>query len=353
MPIAKPKDRLILRFKDQSVLEHVDDPIQQDLSAAARAGDSLFLCCDETAGVDRLTQADGHWGNHRHFSLGTLIDLPAGPDGEMDIEGLDCDENWLWVVGSHSLKRDKPKLAENSPAEALKRTEDIDRDPNRFFLGRFPLTRRSGGMAPLAEVGENRVQHLRLRKKKSVLKDWLADDPRLGAFLGLPSKENGFDIEGIAARGLRIWLGLRGPVLSGCAVILEFDLKLTGSGHLTARRIDGKRRYRTHLLPSRGTGVRDLKFDGDDLLVLTGPSMSGDGPAHILRWKNAPGFTESRVHRDEDASIVLDLPYRGEFDHPEGLVKWGDGWLVVYDSPAKSRLEGSGAVVAADIFQIP
>jgi hypothetical protein len=96
-----------------------------------------------------------------------------------------------------------------------------------------------------------------------------------------------------------------------------------------------------------------VKFDGDDLLVLTGPTMSGDGPARILRWKNAVGCTESGVHGEEDAPHVLDLPYRGQADHPEGLVKWENGWLVVYDSPAESRLEGKGAVVAADIFDIP
>lgn len=350
---AKPKDRLLLRFRDHSVIEHVDDPIHHDLSAIARAGDSLFVSCDETAGVDRLVEAEGHWGDHRHFSLGTLIDLPAGPAGEMDIEGLACDGNWLWVVGSHSLKRDKPKLEKNSPTRALERMADIDRDPNRFFLGRFPLSRRSGGMAPLARVGENRATHLKLHKKKSKLKKWLSKDPRLAPFLEIPSKENGFDIEGIAARGLRVWIGLRGPVLIDRAVILEFEFKITKAGHLQAKRIDGKHRYRTHLMPTRGLGIRDLKFDGDDLMLLTGPTSAGDGAAHVLRWKAAPSFTRSQVHSDLDAPHVLELPYRGSVDHPEGLVPWGDDWLVVYDSPAESRLEGEGAVVTADIFRIP
>jgi hypothetical protein len=352
MHSTEPKDRLLLRFRDHKAIEHVEDPIQQDLSAATRAGDSLFLCCDETAGIDRLTATEGQWGNHRHFSIGALVKLPGGPNGEMDIEGLDCDGKWLWVVGSHSLKRDKPKLEENDPKAGLKRMRDIDRDPNRFFLGRFPLARRSGGMAPLAEVGKKRVAHFKLKKKKSVLKKWLADDPLLGRFLDIPSKENGLDIEGLAALDLRVWLGLRGPVLRGWGIVLELDCKITKGGRLKPKKIDGDRRYRTHLLQTRGMGVRDLTLDGDDMLVLTGPTMAGDGPAHVVRWKDAVSCDKSRVHAPETTPHVLDLPYRGNVDHPEGLVKWGSDWLVVYDSPAERRLEGQGAVVAADIFEI-
>lgn len=353
MAQRKPKAKLQLRFKNAQAVRHVEDPIEQDLSAAARAGDSLFVSCDETAGVDRLTQSDGHWGNHRHFSLGELVELPDGPAGEMDIEGLECDGGWLWVVGSHSLKRDKPDIDENDPQAALKEMEDIDRDPNRHFLGRFPLVEQDGGMAPVARDGKRRAEHLKLSKKKSKLHKWLRDDPHLARFLKIPSKENGFDIEGLAVRGDRVWLGLRGPVLRGWGVVLEMEMKRTGSGHLKARRIDGKRRYRKHLLPTRGLGVRELSLDGDDMLVLAGPTMAGDGPAQVLRWKDATGRRESGVVAPREVERVLELPYRGAVDHPEGLVPWGKDWLVVYDSPAGHRLEGDGAVVTADIWRIP
>lgn len=87
MAQRKPKAKLQLRFKNAQAVRHVEDPIEQVLSAAARAGDTLFVSCDETAGVDRLTACDGHWGNHRHFPLGELVELPDGPEGKMDIEG--------------------------------------------------------------------------------------------------------------------------------------------------------------------------------------------------------------------------------------------------------------------------
>lgn len=351
MSFAEPKSQVTLKFRHFSTIEHVEDPIHHDLSAAARIGDSLFLSCDETAGVDRLTETGNGWGDHRHFSFGDMVDLPDGPGGEMDIEGLACDDKWLWVVGSHSLKRKKPKDGKN-PAENLERMAKIGRDPNRYFLGRFPLTRKSGGMAPAAKVGDRRAAHVELSKKSSKLKDWLRDDPHLGPFLDLPSKENGFDIEGIAARGLRVWLGLRGPVLRGWAVILELDCKITGDGHLKPKRIDGDRRYRKHLMPTRGMGVRDMEFDGDDMLILTGTTMPGDGPAHILRWKDAVNCKTSGVYTEEQAPHIRELPYRGEFDHPEGLCHWGDDWLVVYDSPHQNRLHPEEDAIDADIFEL-
>ena len=221
----------------------------------------------------------------------------------MDIEGLDCDGDWLWVVGSHSLKRDKPKDSGQDPAAALATMEKIERDANRYFLGRFPLARRKDGLVPVAADGDRKPAHLKLFAEKSKLHRWLKGDPHLAPFLKIPSKENGFDIEGLAAKGLRVWLGLRGPVLRGWAVVIEMELKVTGSGHLKAMRIDGRRRYRKHLLPAGGLGVRDLALEGDDLLLLVGPTMASDGPAHILRWRDATSCRTSGVHPESAVAL--------------------------------------------------
>lgn len=360
MPTQQPAATVMLRFSDARAIQHVNDPIHRDLSTATRCGDSLFLSCDETAGVDRLTRCDdGLWGNHVHYPLGGLIDLPAGPDGEMDIEGLHCADGWLWVCGSHSLKRKRPKRPGHGPIQALERMETIGRDPNRWFLGRFPLAEHDGGFVPVAIDGTRRAACIELKRKKPKMVKWLRDDPHIGAFMSIPSKENGFDVEGIAARGDRVWLGLRGPVLRGHAVVIEMRMKVTGDGHLKPRKIDGDRRYRKHILPTDGQGIRDLAFDGDDMLVLTGPTMAGDGPAAVLRWPDALKDTRSMVHAPDRLQHVMDLPYRGAWDHPEGLVSW-DGiaggetaWLVVYDSPAEKRISREGSGVTADVWHMP
>lgn len=141
-------------------------------------------------------------------------------------------------------------------------------------------------------------------------------------------------------------------MLRGWAVVLELELKPTRKGRLKARRIDGHRRYRKHLLATRGLGVRDLKLDGDDLLVLAGPTLAADGPARVLRWRNAVAARTSAAHPPEAITLALELPANGASDRPEGLVRWGDDWLVVYDSPSGRRLDGGGASVTADVWAL-
>lgn len=235
MPDTSPADvidQVPLTFSDWTP-QHTEDPLHKDLSAIARVGDCLFLACDETASVERLRRlSDGSFGDHQQFSLDALVDLPAGADGEMDIEGLCAADGLLWIVGSHSGKRSKPQQDENDRAQALQTMEEIEREPNRSFLGRIPLIEEAPGLfTPAHSNGERQAAWLKLGKKRGALERWLAEDPHLGPFLGIPSKENGLDIEGLAVRGNRLWLGLRGPVLRGHAVILDLELKQKKAPH--------------------------------------------------------------------------------------------------------------------------
>jgi hypothetical protein len=344
-----------LAFADWRPLRHVEDPLHKDLSAVARVGQSLFLACDETASVERLQRlGDGSFGAHRHIPLDAFVDLPAGADGEMDIEGLCAEGGYLWIVGSHSLKRSKPK-GKDACDEGLKRMKEVEREPNRYFLGRVPLVEEGEGVFNLAkEDGDRKAAWVKFGSRRSKLAEWAADDPHLGPFLAIPSKENGFDVEGLAVRGNRVWLGLRGPVLRGHAVVLEFDIKETQAGHLKARRIDGGRRYRKHLLDTRGLGIRDMRLDGEDLLLLVGPTMSLEGPAFVLRWRHAVREEEAGVIQSDRIETVASLPYQLEVDHPEGIELWPEagpgGLLVIYDAPAPERTDADTFTVLADVI---
>ncbi|NBB69176.1 MAG: DUF3616 domain-containing protein [Alphaproteobacteria bacterium] len=355
----QPHATVRLAFADEAAFAHVTDPVHEDLSAAARVADSLFLCCDETAGVDRLTPVGaGHWGHHTHFNLGRMFDLPDGPDGEMDIEGLAADGGWLWVVGSHALKRGKPKRDEHDAAKALKRLRRLERDPNRFFLGRVPLAQEGDGVVrPVDVAGARRAQSVPLAKKASALRKWLADEPLLDAAFALPAKENGFDIEGLAVRGERVWLGLRGPVVNGHAIVVELDMKTAGDGHLKARKLDGKTRYRLHLLDTGGLGVRELTLDGPDLLILLGPTMSAEGPGRILRWRDAIDDATSGVIAADRLEWLHELPYHAGVDHAEGLEPWPEAgeraFLVIYDGPADHRVDHHARTVDTDVVTLP
>ncbi|WP_138465189.1 DUF3616 domain-containing protein [Poseidonocella sp. HB161398] len=327
-----------------------EEAVHLDISTATRHGDVLFLSCDETAGIERLVPGDGAWGGHVHAGLGGIFDLPGGASGEMDIEGLAVDGDWLWITGSQSLKRGKPD-PEDSPQERLADMAEIKWDENRQFLGRVPLEQRRDGPWPVKADGPREAAMLK-PKKRGRLRKWLADDPHLGPFLDIPSKDNGLDVEGIAARGDRVWLGLRGPVLRGHSVILEMRMKVTGGGWLKPRRIDGERRYILHLLPLGGHGVRDLALDGDDMLVLTGTPLDAGGRSAIWRWKDATGHRQGGVRGAREVALARALPYRGNTDNPEGLVRWEDGtWLVTHDSPEDHRI-GDGCVLEADIWRL-
>jgi hypothetical protein len=355
----KTLDQVALTFSDWEPLRHVEDPLQKDLSAVAHLGESLFLACDETASIERLQRLDGSsYGHHEHFPLDGLVDLPAGADGEMDIEGLCVEGGFLWIVGSHSLKRSRPKRAGNAANEALARMEEVEREPNRFFLGRIPLAEGKPGLfRPARSNGERQAAWVKFGKRHSALARWIANDPHLGPFLTIPSKENGFDVEGIAARGDRIWLGLRGPVLRGHAVVLDMEFRQKAPDRLKARRIDGNRRYRKHLLDTRGLGIRDMRLDGDDLLLLVGPTMSLEGPAFVLRWRDAVHDNASGVISPNRIETVAELPYRLNVDHPEGLELWPEAGpealLIIYDAPAPDRTDPDGFTVRADVVHPP
>jgi hypothetical protein len=322
-------------------------------------GNSLFLACDETASVERLQRrSDGSFGEHQHYPLDTFIDLPAGIEGEMDIEGLCAADGYLWIVGSHSLKRSKPKRDESDADDALRRMEKVEREPNRYLLGRIPLVEEAPGLfAPARSDGDRQVAWVKFGKRQSALSRWVADDPHLGRFLDIPSKENGFDVEGMAVSGERVWLGLRGPVLRGHAVVLDFEIHEKKPGLLKARRVDGGRRYRKHLFATRGLGIRDMRLNGDDLLLLVGPTMSLEGPAFILRWRDAVHDNASGVIAPARIEIVAELPYKLDVDHPEGIDLWPEagpgGLIVIYDAPAPERTDPETFTVRADVVCPP
>jgi hypothetical protein len=346
-----------------------DDSLVHDLSAVAFAGDTLWTASDERAAVERFVrQPDGSYAEHRRTPLTGLLDLPDNdPDGEMDIEGVDVEDCWLWVVGSHSLRRRKPDPEEErDPAELIRRLADIDRQPNRYTLARLPLFTGEAGHPSLPEEAGaapdgREAATLRFTKHGSRLSKLLAKDEDLAPFVGVPSKENGLDIEGLAVRRGRVFLGLRGPVLRGYSVVLELRpepkrRKLKLAPFADGGSDDGSP-YRKHFLDLHGLGIRDLALDGDDLLLLVGPTLAHDGRHAVFRWRGAAGADCPTLTRREELEHVLELPTVPDRDRAEGIaLRHGpDGakeLLVLYDSPAEARLERGRGAVLADLFRL-
>jgi len=315
------------------------------LSAAAAVDGTLFVAHDETVAIEALRRMPARgralrYAGHHRFDLRTFFALPAraaqgtGNDPpECDVEALSFADGYLWVAGSHSAQRDEAEG--RSTAEAIDALARVRRSGNRFLLGRIPvaadaheptLARRAPGSAGAMRT----AARLPGGRKNDALTRALRDDPHLGPFMALPTKDNGFDIEGLAAAaGGRLFIGLRGPVIDGWACVLELCvgvdarrperlvLQRVGAPHAaTGTRLP---RYRKHFLDLGGGGVRDLCFVGRHLLILSGPPLRGKGTATVRLWRNALSARGPQLLRDDRLPTLLELPYRAKKDHPEAI----------------------------------
>lgn len=323
----------------------------ESLSAVHGDGEWLWLAGDEQPRLDRLRRGRGSepfYADHRSFALGDFVDLPDGPDEEVDVEGLDRHGEDLWLVGSHSRSRKRPD-PDDPDERSVRDLAKIREHPNRHVLVRLPLENGDDGPVPVRSSkgpdGERRTAAILAGDLTTVL----AEDQHLSPFLHIPGKDNGFDVEGLAAFGDRLLLGLRGPVLRGWAVLLE--LAVVEDDDDPTRLGLGSPPYRLCFVDLDGLGVRDLCRMGDDLLILAGPTMDLDGPARVYRWRYTERFRDAEVVRGSEIARVIDVPWGEREDHPEGITLH-DGaagraaLLTVYDSPAESRLVEPRTVLA-------
>jgi hypothetical protein len=178
----------------------------------ADGGCTAFLGGDETIEatptIERLVRDErGDYGGHESFRVSELFDLPEDkPKGgrveEIDIEGLAVAGGYLWLSGSHSSVRKKP--LGRSTVDDVARLARLEIGSNRLVLGCVPLETRSSASSLVQIDGDRRAA--RLQKD---LRELLREDPHLGPFLTpvgsgrnaavLPGKDNGFDLEGLAA----------------------------------------------------------------------------------------------------------------------------------------------------------
>ncbi|MGQ4647240.1 DUF3616 domain-containing protein [Lyngbya aestuarii] len=349
--------RVLLRFDSES------EDLVEDISAVTITPDgSLWIGSDELLGVERLSLVEPYiFGEHRPFKLADFVELFNQKD-EIDIEGMDYSDNYLWLTGSHSTKRKKTKG--KKPEKDIKGLATIKTDLNRYLLARVPVI--NGELVKscsFPEGGEQKLTAACLQKtdKGDLLIDALAEDPHLGSIVSsfLPSKDNGLDIEGLAVRGDQLFLGLRGPVLRGWAIILEIEVEEVEPGVLTLKEIGKEGQlYKKHFVDLNGMGVRELCLYGEDLIILAGPTMDLEGAMRVFKLNKALELSGNTIFGQdaEELEVLFDLPFTFGTDHAEGLALYPclgqpDSLMVVYDSPDPKRRTGSKEVFA-DIFRL-
>lgn len=220
------------------------------LSGVTLAGDYLVVGADEGHKIEILERGDEHgWRLVRKLAL-------AKDDQEADIEAIAFGDGYLYVVGSHSHRRRRIKQ-DLTVRRNRERLLQVQAQASRNRLYRFTFDPATG------ETGRPEVLDLSKRLRK---------DPLLKPFFGLPSKENGIDIEGMAIRDGVLYLGFRGPVLRDNFV------------PVMAMRYDDPKTYQLLLVRLDGHGIRDIVATEDGFLIVSGPMNDAPGPFRLWWW---------------------------------------------------------------------
>ncbi|GAA4353888.1 DUF3616 domain-containing protein [Hymenobacter saemangeumensis] len=359
-----------LHFDPKLSLNAEEKHVRDGLSAVLLTGDNLWVSCDERTSVERLRRTGPHsFGEHCSYELADLLDLPDDADSEIDIEGMGHANHYLWIVGSHSLRRKKPDKKGKDAEAQIARLAEVKGEPNRYLLARIPLLQneKTGDFelhkaAPHPEKKGHmlRAAQLHGNGKGNELLDLLADDPHIGPFLTIPGKDNGFDIEGLAVTNKgQVFVGLRGPVLRGWALALELYPEEDKHGQLRLGKVKGAAQtyYRKHFLDLRGMGLREMRECGPDMLLLAGPTMDLDGTIAVYRWPGATRLTADSLIPADKLQRLFDVPHghgpTAGKDRAEGMALLDERHiLLTFDSPADSRKTGDNQAVA-DSFLLP
>ncbi|MDJ0740199.1 MAG: DUF3616 domain-containing protein [Gammaproteobacteria bacterium] len=261
------------------------------LSGAAIVGDYLVVGADEGHKLHVLKRSQHGESWKRMYSVAL-----AKGDLEVDIEAITYGDGHLYVVGSHSFRR-RPVRPEQSARRNRERLLKIERQGSRNRLYRLRFDAKDGGVG--------KAERIDLSKR-------LAKDPLLRPFFGLPSKENGIDIEGLAFHDGQLLIGFRGPVLRQ-----NFVPVMTLC-------FDQPKRYALRFVRLQGQGIRDLVAIDGGFLIVSGPVNDAPGPFHLWWWDGKdqiPG---------KDRNIV-DARLLGEISTPGGARAEGLAVLDVAD----------------------
>lgn len=268
------------------------DPL--NISGIVVTADFMALATDEGHQIQLFKPLKTKAGQQtwQPSQLISLDNSPAALNSELDIEGLAWQAPYLYAIGSHSVKRSKLK-DNNAAKKNLKRLQTIIREPARQQLFRIQLDGHYKAVA---------VESLSLA-------DELQNHPTLGLFTGIPSKENGVDIEGLAidAKG-RLLVGLRGPVLRGnIATVLRLKL------HKKKFKIKS---VKTRYLPLTGRGIRGMSEMASDFLLLTGAVGDQVLSYQVYRWDGENALPSESVSKT-GLHYLCDLPPM--MGKPEGI----------------------------------
>ena len=266
----------------------------KNLSGAGVAGNYIVVCDDESPHCVYVCE----WPSGKYVGAISMIpgECDQDSDGaELDLEGIACDGNIVYVIGSHSTNK-KTKRA-----------------PSREHVFRFELNAAGGAVATPVSAS---------------LRGVIESRASLAPALKKAPKKGGVDIEGVAFRDGWLYAGFRGPLEEdGKAVVLKFrfDSPADGAEWLS---IDLGNKSRQE--GDAKVGIRDIARVSNGFLILAGPTDDQKTPYELHHW-NGQGGTRSATHR------LCDIPIESD-DKAEGLTILREDaasyeFLILYDGP--------------------
>jgi Protein of unknown function (DUF3616) len=265
----------------------------EDLSAIGRVGAYLVVGADEGTGPDgdvNIIQVLSQQADDQYVVSNDIVLFTGDKENgkEMDIEGIAVEGEYIYVVGSHSSRRNTVK-SDKSYKKNRKtfRNKSIDDEANRDWLYRLKVNAQ-----------------MQLTDKKAItLRGLIQKHKVLKTFSQIPSKENGIDIEGIAVVDDWIYVGFRGPVFRNNYVPvlkLKFDDPENTSSLLWVN--------------FGGGGIRDMAKVGNGFLIISGPVGDGPGAYSVHHW-NGRDMIPGKKREPAEIGMAIKL---GDIDTPEG-----------------------------------
>lgn len=236
------------------------------------------------------------------IGLSGLIDSSDIVFLSTDITGIAKHNGWLWILGSHALRRPKLDILPEGLVND-RRLKLLEGGRCNCVLARAPLIDDQ----PVSRDGARRSSVLKLGRRGNALARSIREDALLAPFSSLPAREGGIELAGLAIADEQVAVGMRGPVIARHAVLLEFRVTEGKAGRLHLRSTPAKR-----MLHLEGLGIRDLRLINGVLHILAGPTNDHVGPGAIYRWADWASDVRPSVTTRHAPERILQLQMREE-----------------------------------------
>ena len=287
----------------------------RDLSGIAQVGDSHCLIgSDEGVYVQTcrfVVQRREIVVDKPIISRIELLSPKVG--SEIDIEAIAAIGNTYYVMGSHGVAKKSGLFMET-----------------RHSCFRFDVDPKTGQKAGYVQ--------------KSSLQRLLRNDSVLGPYYGKVLQQRGVNIEGLAAKDGKLFIGFRSPNLGGKVYVLEIWPEELFGGH-------NKQSYRLHTVAlGAGLGIREIvtiqsKDDYNGFLIIAGnagcePGQSDDPDTvtDVKDWEPGRGFFLFYWDGRERVEAIGEIPKASEGYKAEAMMVLSDmteslDLLILFDGP--------------------